>query len=283
MTSTESSLRLDILTEPASLPKPKCDELIDAFVELSYQTTGGDDWQSYRPAIEGWREYYNAVGARPQDYDRLVLIYDGDLLVHFTGVTRFRLGPSLDFTWMRSSMTLRKHHGGGMLKMAILSVFSPEWLRELGETCFVVRTANPIVYEATRNLSLGLAASHNLSFTWYPEINIAGELDPVPDGIRDLAWRVAKKTCPGCDFIRETFVNKGYFKRFAPLYREPAFPCDNAATKKYFESVVDYSNQDGILVLIHMRPRHAMDGGSGANDWLDRVNRARHERDSADE
>src|ERR1044072_950200 len=191
MTDTPQNFRTIIVNDPANLPESECKELINAFVELSYKTTGGRDWESYRPAIEGWKDYYNAVGARPQDYNRLVLIYDHQTLVHFTGVTLFELEPEHRFVWMRSSMTLKQYHGAGLLKTAILAVLSPEWLRHLGEVYFIIRTANPIVYEATRNLVRDYAADPDLGLDWnlYPEINDAGELDPVPNEIRDLAVR----------------------------------------------------------------------------------------------
>ena len=255
LTINQKSFRIDVLTDLASLPEEKCKKLIDEFVELSYKTTGGTDWQSYQPAIEGWREYYNAVGARPQDYDQLLLIYDQDLLVHFTGVTRFNIEPSYRLVWIRTAMTLKEYHGAGLLKTAILFVISPEWGRRFWDVYFVIRTANPIVYEATRNLMREYTADSNLEISLYPQINKEGELDPVPGEIRDLAVLVTQRISPGCEFVPETFVNKGYFKSFGALYREPVFPCHNPATEQYFERVVDYSNQDGILILVRMQPR----------------------------
>jgi hypothetical protein len=48
---------------------------------------------------------------------------------------------------------------------------------------------------------------------------------------------------------------KGYFKEYGPLYREPVFSCRNPATQKYFQRVLDYTNQDGIAVVIHLHPQ----------------------------
>jgi hypothetical protein len=77
VSKTPQEYYIEVLTNPESLPEERRQELITAFADLSAQTTGGEDWRSYRPAIDGWRKYYNAPGAGPQDYDRLVLIYDG--------------------------------------------------------------------------------------------------------------------------------------------------------------------------------------------------------------
>lgn len=257
MNPTAESYRLEVLTETASLPVSRRQELIDAFVELSARTTGGEDWRSYRPALEGWREYYNAPGARPQDYDRLVLIYDGDQLIHFAGVVELELAPSRPLIFIRSAMTLKEYHGAGLLKSSILTIFSPSWLQSLArsaeEVFFAIRTANPIVYEATRTLLSGLTSHPELEFSLFPEIRDGGRLAPVPEEIRDIAIRTVEKTSPGCVFVPDTFVNKGYFKMYGALYKEPVFPCRNPATQQYFNQVVDYSNQDGILILIRMQ------------------------------
>jgi hypothetical protein len=256
---TEQGHRLELHTSPASLPEAKLLELIDAFVDLSARTTGGEDWRSYRPALDGWRQYYSSPGARPQDYDRLVLIYDEDLLIHFTGVIQLMLAPSRPLVFIRSAMTLREYHGAGLLKSAILAVFSPRWLQELAgsseEVFFALRTANPIVYEATRNLVADYAPNPFLEFTMFPQISDGGGLAPMPDEIRAIAQRTVEMTSPGCQFLPETFVNKGYYKMYGALYKEPVFPCRNPVTQEYFNRVVDYSNQDGIIMLIRMRRR----------------------------
>ena len=192
----EKNLRVEVLERPASLSPEQRAQLIDEFVKLACQTTGGNEWRSYEPAINGWREYYNGVGARPQDYDRLMLIYDGDLLVHFTGIVLFELEPSLRFIYVRTAMTLKQYHGTGLLKTAILGLLSKEWLRSIGEAYLILRTANPIVYEATNHLVTNFLAGPDLEFICYPTIKSDGGLDFVPEHIRELAMRVAKKTSP---------------------------------------------------------------------------------------
>lgn len=255
MSIAEKSYRVHIVTEPASLSEEKSKELTDAFVNLACQTTGGEDWQSYQPAIEGWREYYTSPGARAHDFDRIVLIYDDDQLVHFTGVTRFNFDTSHNFVYIRIAMTLKQYHREGLLRRAVLSVFSPEWMKRFGEFYFVSRTANPVIYETTRYFVRAFSANSDLDLTMYPQITTDCELDPMPDDIRDLAVRVAEKISPGCGLDPKTFVNKGYYKRFGPIYKEPVYYSHNPVTNRYFEHTLDHSNQDGILILIHVKPR----------------------------
>ena len=255
MTPAEKSYRVHIVTEPASLSEEQSKELTDAFVDLACQTTGGGDWQSYRPAIEGWRQYYTAPGARPRDFDRIVLIYDEERLIHFTGVTRFDLDPSHHFVYIRIAMTLKQYHRTGSLRSAVLSVFSPDWMQQFGEFYFVSRTANPVIYEMTRSFAREFSDNSNLDLTMYPQITGGCELEPMPDEICDLAMSVAEKISPGCGLDPKTFVNKGYYKRFGPIYKEPVYYSRNPVTNRYFEQTLDHSNQDGILILIHVRPR----------------------------
>lgn len=255
MSTAEKSYRVHIITEPASLSEEKSKELTDAFVNLACQTTGGEDWQSYRPAIEGWREYYTSPGARPQDFDRIVLIYDDDQLAHFTGVTIFDLSPSHKFVYIRIAMTLKQYHHDGLLGRAVLSVFSPEWMQQIGEFYFVSRTANPVIYEITRYFAREFSAKSDLDLTMYPQITDNCELESMPDHICDLAVRVAEKISPGCGLDPKTFVNKGYYKRFGPIYKEPVYYSHNPVTNTYFENTLDHSNQDGILILVHVKPR----------------------------
>jgi hypothetical protein len=255
LTAAEKSYRFQIVTEPANLSEEKSGELTDAFVNLACQTTGGEDWQSYRPAIEGWRQYYTTPGARPRDFDRIVLIYDEDRLIHFTGVTRFDLDPSHHFVYIRIAMTLKSYHGAGLLRGAVLSVFSLEWMRQIGEFYFVSRTANPVIYETTRYFAREFSANTDLDLNMYPQITDDCELGPMPDEIRDLAVQVAERISPGCGLDPKTFVNKGYYKRFGPIYKEPIYYSRNSVTNRYFEQNLDHSNQDGILMLIHVQPR----------------------------
>jgi hypothetical protein len=260
LTAAKKNYRFHIVTEPAGLTEQKSKELTDTFVSLACQTTGGEDWQSYRPAIEGWREYYTTPGARPQDFDRIVLIYDEDQLVHFTGVTRFDLDPSHHFVYIRIAMTLKQYHRAGLLRSAVLSVLSPEWIKHNGEFYFVSRTANPVIYETTRQFAREFSATSDLDLTMYPQITEECELEPMPDEIRDLAGRVAEKISPGCGLDPSTFLNRGYYKRFGPIYKEPVYYSHNPVTNRYFEQTLDHSNQDGILLLIHVQPRLHLPG-----------------------
>jgi hypothetical protein len=255
LTPAEKSYRVHIVTEPANLSEEKSKELTDAFVNLACQTTGGEDWQSYRPAHEGWREYYTSPGARPRDFDRIVLIYDEDRLVHFTGVTRFDLDPSHHFVYIRIAMTLKQYHRAGLLRSAVLSIFSPEWMGRIGEFYFVSRTANPVIFEMTRHFVRDFSANSDLSLTMYPQINDDCELAAMPDEIRDLAVSVAERISPGCGLDPETFLNRGYYKRYGPIYKEPVYYSRNPVTNRYFEQTLDHSNQDGILILIHVQSR----------------------------
>jgi len=257
MSQTEQAYRLEVVPDPASLPEGRRQELIDAFVELSARSTGGEDWRNYRPAVDGWRQYYSSPGARPQDFQRLILIYDGDLLIHFTGVVQHELSPAEPLIFIRSSMTLLEYQGAGLLRTAILSIFSPAWLRELAtaypEVTVAMRTANPVVYEAARNLVEGYAGQPGLSFSLVPRIEPGARIAPVPERIVDLAQRTVATISPGSTFLPDVFINKAYYKKYGALYKEPTFPCRNPVTQEFFDRWVDYSNQDGILILIQMR------------------------------
>jgi hypothetical protein len=252
LTTARTSYRLEIVTEPASLSEEQSEKLTDAFVNLCCQTTGGENWQSYRPAHRGWREYYTSPGARPRDFDRIVLIFDQERLIHFTGITRFDL-DGLHFIYIRIAMTLKEYHRAGLLAMAVRSVFSPQWMQELPEFYIVSRTANPVIYEQTRHFARELSTNSTVSLTMYPQLSDGGQLEPVPAAIRSLAVRVAEKISPGCELDPVTLVNKGYYKRFGPIYKEPVYHSRNPATNRYFEETLDHANQDGILVLIHVQ------------------------------
>jgi hypothetical protein len=254
---TEQSFRFEIITDPPSLPAERHRELIDAFVELSARTTGGADWRSYRPALDGWREYYNAPGARPQDFERLVLAYDGDMLIHFTAVVRYELTPCEPLIFIRSGFTHNDYHGTGLLKTAVFTIFSPAWLQELAasspKVTIAIRTANPVVYEAARNLVERIGSQSPVAFSMVPEILPGGKIAPVPDEVKELAQRTVAVVSPDSVFLPDTFVNKAYYKRYGALYKEAAFPCRNPATQEFFTRWIDYSNQDGILILVQMR------------------------------
>lgn len=261
---SEQAFRIEVINDPPGLPEERQRELIESFIELSARTTGGADWRTYRPALDGWREYYNSPGARPQDFERLILIYDGDMFIHFTAVVRIE-HASEPLLFIRSGFTHNDYHGTGLLKTAILTIFSPIWLQELTDsypkTTIAIRTANPVVYEAARHLVEHLGSqSTAIEFSIFPEILPGGALAPVPQQIVDLAQRTVAIVSPGSTFLPELFVSKGYYKQFGPLYKESDFPCRNPATREFFERWVDHSNQDGILILVQMRKRGVADG-----------------------
>jgi hypothetical protein len=253
----EREIRFEVLTDPPGLPDERRRDLIDAFVELSARTTGGADWRSYQPAFDGWREYYNSPGARPQDFERLVLAYHGDMLIHFTAVARYELTPSEPLIFIRSGFTHNDYHGTGLLKAAIFTIFSPAWLQELAASSprvtLAIRTANPVVYEATRSLVERIGCQSPFAFSMVPAILPGGKIAPVPDEVKELAKRTVAVVSPDSVFQPDTFVNKAYYKRYGALYKEAAFPCRNPATQEFFDRWIDYSNQDGILILVQMR------------------------------
>ena len=256
---TEKEFRFDVITDPPGLPDERRRELLDEFVELSARATGGADWRSYRPALDGWREYYNAPGARPQDFERIVLAYAGDMLIHFTAVARYEITPAEPLIFIRSGFTHGDYHGTGLLKTAIFTIFSPAWLQELAgsypKVTIAIRTANPVVYEATRNLIEYFGPQSPVAFSMVPEILPDAKIASVPDEIKDLAKRTVAIVSPESFFQPDTFVNKAYYKRYGALYKEPVFPCRNPATQEFFNRWIDHSNQDGILILVQMRRR----------------------------
>jgi GNAT superfamily N-acetyltransferase len=250
----QPSYRAEVIPRPAELTAERIEELTQQFSDISWRATGGPDWQSYPPARDGWYGYYCEPGGRPQDYDRLVLVYEGDQLVHFTGLTVFRPDPQdVSFIWVHVAITLPEYQGHGLLRLAIETILDPAWLKGFGrELFFIFRTPNSIVYEAMRNIARGFEADGIRVEAWYPEINQAGEMDAIPDEVRRMAIRVAQRISPECEFRPDIFVIRGYYKRYGPLYKEHSFPCQNPATRAYFQRNLDNSNQDGLFIFIHL-------------------------------
>lgn len=254
MTERSEEYRLEVISEPHSLSPEREKQLIDAFINLSCKASGGENWEIYQPAREGWTEFYKGKGGRPSDYDRLVLAYDGDELIHFTGLQVLRIEPDYILLWIHIAITDPAYQGSGALMHSLLELLHPDWLLTLDRFTHVIfRTPNPIVYEAMRAFARHYSSSPRMRVTaYYPKIKPDGTREAVPEEIQDVMLRAAKVLSPECPYDSDSFVIKGYFKRFGSLYKDTDFPCRVEGTKRYFEHYLDGSNQDGLLVMLSL-------------------------------
>jgi hypothetical protein len=245
-----------LVTDPNALGPEQAARLTSDFVDVSWRATGGPAWEAYTVAKAGWEKYYADVGNRPEDYNRLALVYYRGRLIHFTGVQVVALDERVRLVWVHVAITDPAHQGKGALALAAKGMFDRRWLGEMpAGTLLVFRTPNPIAYEAMRSLATLVLPNPR----WYPNIADDGRAEPVPDDVRDLAVRISSKLSPESRFDPDTFVVHGYYGRYGDLYRQYDFPCRNQSIKRYFDAHVNERAHEGIMVLIRFGG-----GGGGA-------------------
>jgi hypothetical protein len=247
--------RLEVISTPKSLSAERCQVLSHEFTDLSVRASGGQDWSTYVPGQVGWANYYQTKGARPQDYDRMVLAYSDRQLAHFIALNVFWLDDRYPILWIHIAITDPAHQGFGVLTQSSRALLATDWLKTVAPVTYAVfRTPNPIVYEAMKAFCLEHITGNNLKVReWYPQINEAGQLQAIPEDIRFMASRIAQTLSPECMWDLEHFVIRGYFKKFGPLYSsDMQFPCRVAGTQHYFDQNVHLATQDGLLVIFKM-------------------------------
>jgi hypothetical protein len=252
---SQNGYRLELVSDPKTLSMGRRQVLIEEFTELSVKASGGRNWSNYVPGKVGWADYYQTEGARPQDYDRLALVYAGDRLAHFIALNVFWLEQKYPILWIHIAITDPVHQGAGILTMSSRALLSADWLKTVAPVTYAVfRTPNPIVYEAMKAFCLDHRNTGAMKATaWYPRINEHGQLDAVPEDVRSMASNIAKMLSPECPWDPEHFVIRGYFKKFGPLYsNDMQFPCRVPGTQNFFDQNVHLQTQDGLLVIFVM-------------------------------
>ncbi|OBH15086.1 hypothetical protein A9X04_13365 [Mycobacterium sp. E3247] len=184
-----------------------------------------------------------------------MLVYDGQFLAHFAALDLIQgLQEGVTILWVHVAMTDPDYQGSGALLLAAKALLNPEGLALLGDELYLVfRTANPKLYEAMRTLRSTFTPDGFYGDAWYPQIAPGGTMVPVPANITELAACLAARLSPNHEFVRDTFVIKGCFQDFDPLWQDlDEFPCRNAMTKDYFTKNLDNSNQDGLMIIVQI-------------------------------
>ena len=249
---SQNGYRLEVVSDPKGLGIDRRAALSQEFVDLSLKASGGASWSTYVPGQVGWVNYYQTEGARPQDYDRLAMVYAGDQLAHFLALNVFWLDDTHPMLWIHVAITDPAHQGSGLLTMSTRALLAADWLRTVAPVTYpVFRTPNPVVYESMRAFAQNHLGSTELRVRgWFPQISEAGQLQAVPADVRAMAAELAKKLSPDCEWDGEHFVIRGYYKQFGPLYsHDTQFPCRVAGTRDYFARNVHLDTQDGLLVI----------------------------------
>lgn len=202
------------------------------FMDLSWRTTG-------------WADL--GEGDRPEDFDILVLVHAGGELVNFVGLQIISIRSDLTIIFGRFGATHPSHQGRGVLSRAIMALASDlSWVRRLsGEIYHTSRTQNPIIYEAARHVTSGLA----IVDAFYPQINDAGELVPVTNAVEDLAKEISAVVSPGYLFDAQTFALRGVFAKYMRSDDEVRPRSHNAKVNGYFDRVLDYPRGDALMIL----------------------------------
>jgi hypothetical protein len=246
--------KLEIFEKDELVDKEKIAYLTDQFSLISWKATGGQNWQEYIPAKEGWAKYYKSEGGRPQDYDRLIILYDAQgKVIHFTGLTILNVGDER-IIWVHVTITDPKDQGTGVLNKALIKLFDFEWMRSLcASPKIIFRTPNPIVYNAMRSNVKHLQALHqNLLMDYFPKISDEGDLDPIPSEIQELGKSISKLISPTREFLPDKFIIKGYYKDYGALYSDHKFNSYLSELQNFFRDHLDDENEDGFFILINV-------------------------------
>lgn len=234
----------------------KADELLRALVRVSALATSRGDL-SYQPALEGWRRYYGTRGDRPQDYDRLSLVYANDELVSIAALKLLttRLEAPVDVIWLQLILTAPEFQQTAATVRALSGLLlARDFQGRLRGGYLVARTPNPLVYEATRRLRAWANRRSEIEFSSVlPAITAAGELAPVPDAHRAALNDIVGLISRPEKFNRDTFVVSGYYAAFGALYKDYTFACTSPEVRDYFARHVRWDTQDGLFFAVPFR------------------------------
>lgn len=238
--------RFTIISQPAGIQGTDLLELKEQCIELCRRATGGPRWRTFHEGREAWTKYYETVGTRVNDFDRLSLAFDGSTLVHMSAAHVIPAG-AWTVVWLHTVMSDPDNQHVGLLAKAMEGMFAPAWVQTLsGRLALAIRTPNPVVYEAARKLAPRLFPSVRI----YPDISPSGLAAIPPQEIQDLARSVAARLSPDCLFLINSFVIKGYYREYEGQFGDVDFPAGDAGVRGYFDRNVQRGERDGILILV---------------------------------
>jgi hypothetical protein len=254
----EESLSCKVIARPTELGAEHVAELRRQMVELSVLATCQGEL-SYRPAVDGWSRYYTAPGNGPSDYARLSLVYaNGDLVsLAALKLMKTRAEPSVDIIWLQLTLTAPEYQRTTATVRALSQLLiDPAFQGELHRGYLVVRTPNPLVYEAARRLRTWLNKRGILRFQLViPTIQRDGSISPMPEEHKDKLNEIVSMISRPENFNPDTFVVSGYYRAFGELYKNYNFRCKNEEVRSYFARNVQCATQDGLFIAIHFENR----------------------------
>ena len=246
------SFSVKLFSSPSDFASLNSADLSEQFANISARATGGKLWREYQPGIDGWRDYFTGKGGRPEEYDRLVVIYSESKIVHFTAIKKLKI-ESWDVYWTFVSITHPEFQKNSLLGLAMTKLFDIDWLKQNGNAFYICRTPNPIVYESFRQFSF-LIEKLGFNSSFYPKIVSSDQIEAPSSSVCEFAHKVAKMISPECEFSDIDFVIRGYYKKYGFLYKEHYFKSNNKVVNSYIKNILDHDNQDGILLINEVTP-----------------------------
>ncbi len=242
----DGSCTLSVVEGPGQLAVEDASRLNEEMLNVTYLSSRGEDRAHWQGVWDGWKAYYDSGECGADDYARLVLGRVDGRLVHFSGIVTLTMGEAT-LLWAHVAFTDPDFQGRSMLKQARELLIDRTWCEMFpAPTYFVLRTPNPITYEAARKF---VSAHPDWQATFRPWINSDGELDAIDDDTSWTARRIADTLATDCDFSPQTFVVKDFLGEYGDIYRIAPVASRAPATTAYFQRHVDYVRQDCILAF----------------------------------
>lgn len=243
----QSRSTLTVIEGPDCLPPEEADRLDGEMLDVTYLASRGDDRKHWPTVWAGWKAYYDSGECGANDYARLVLARVDGRLVHFSGIVTMSMGEEATLLWAHVAFTDPMFQGMSLLKQARELLIDRRWCESFSSpTYFVLRTPNPITYEAARRF---VTRHPDWQSSFCPWINQSGELDLIEENTRALAKRIADALTPACEFDVGTFVVKDFLRAYGDIYRIAPVASRAPATTAYFQRNVDYERQDCMLAF----------------------------------
>lgn len=216
-------------------------------LRVTWLATRGDNPWHYSESRAGWHKFYSTDGARAEDYERLVLVYVGEELVHYSGARRVKLASGETLIWLHMAMSHPSYSGQGARSVGALC--DKEWLDRLPANSWaVVRTPNPRVFHLMRTI----ARRNSLwNETFYPRMRAGGAAlaDAQDPASQTLAPAVAAALSPSCTFDEQHSIVRDFLGEYGNVNRLGQPPCRNADVNSFFQQHVRTRPRDGVLVL----------------------------------
>jgi hypothetical protein len=244
---TVRPLAVRVVRQPRELAPDDAARLAIVFAEISWRATRGGA-QRFDEARAFWLGYYATEGNRPQDYDVLLIVEDGDRIVSIlaANIVTLDIGCLL---WLHFAYTEPEYQGRGVLRTA-MSALTSVWAELPSPTYVVCRTLNPTVYD----LMIGIAgAVPGRATTLHPQLTADGDALAASDDTVRLARRIAEALSPTCEYDPTQFVIRGFFAEIRHLIGLRYPPSRAEATNRYFQRHCDYDRGDGSLIFFTVR------------------------------